>query len=427
LVRSAVRGVAPEYDEHGSVRVIKTANVRRFALSSTPAQYVSESFALASPRAVVPQYSLLVTGTGVGSAGRAIVKLSDTPMVADAHVTVLGTTDLESAAFLCAYLQSPIGRQQLLRHRRGSSRQIEIYPEDILSVLVPRVPDRQRASIAARWLRAAERVEGSAGALLEAERRLVGLIGEDATSAGDDWGKGWMQRLSTLDIGGRRIDAEFHAPAIQRLRYRLMDRGGVPLSELIVSARKGVQPETYSDDGSVHVIKSKDVQYPELDLSSCERTTDEEWPYRLAGGEVLVNTTGQGTLGRSTVVPASAAERLWLIPSVDIYALEVDRSRVVPEYVALFLNSAPGRRLTEALQTGSSGQQHLYPAHFTAIPIPIPRTTTGQPDLDWQRETVRIAEARTAALAAARETGALLDQEFVDLLGVPVDMAIVPF
>ncbi|MCW3018381.1 MAG: hypothetical protein JWN10_689 [Solirubrobacterales bacterium] len=425
-VTSASRGVGPEYSLEGTVRVVKTANVQRFSLAPRPAQYVSEAFTRTNRRAVIPKAALMITATGVGSAGRTFVKLDDEPMVADAHVTVLPTGDIEKAAFLCAYLQSPIGRQQLLQRRRGSSRQLEIYPRDILSVLVPRVTKAKRDIIASRWLAATQLVAASASAVADTDTRILALVGGDGAAV-DDWGdRIWEDSRSGLEVG-RRIDAEFRVPPVQRLRRRILDAGGIPMSELLVSMRKGFQPMHYVDDGDIYVIKSKDVHYPELDLFSCDRTTDDGWPYQLDGGEVLLNMTGQGTLGRSTVVPSEEAQELSLIPSVDIYALNVNRAFVLPEYLALFLNSLIGRRLTESLQTGSSGQQHLYPAHFSAIPVPIPRTAAGEPDLEWQQSIVSTAEARNAATHAARKTGAELDADFLERLGVPVDLSILPF
>jgi len=82
--------------------------------------------------------------------------------------------------------------------------------------------------------------------------------------------------------------------------------------------------------------------------------------------------------------------------------------------------------MTAALQTGSSGQQHLYPSHFSAITVPMRRNAKGDPDFGWQEEIVRLAEARNAALTAARHTAEQLDATFLDYAGVPVDLSILP-
>ncbi|MGI8519670.1 MAG: hypothetical protein ACR2MC_03510 [Actinomycetota bacterium] len=385
---------------------------------------MSKDFA-SNADAVLHPGCLLITATGVGSAGRVLLLTDDAPMVADAHVTVLTVNDIQDAAYLCAYLQSPIGKQQLLRLHRGSSRQIEIYPEDILAVLVPEIDATVRSSIGTRWLQAADAVRRSRGAVNEAEAQILDVGGvQPRTYYGND--KTWSTDLSALSVGGRRIDAEYAFPPIERLRRDLLAHGAIPLRDLVISVGKGFQPEGYTGDGPTRVIKSKDVHYPDLDLAECSRTDDDDWPSYLRGGELLLNSTGQGTLGRSTVVPPRRTNDPLLIPSVDLLVLELDRAVVVPEYVALFLNSDVGRSLTEALQTGSSGQQHLYPDHFGAIPVPLPRDAAGQPDLGRQRATVAIAERRLTALRDARRVAAELDHEFLDILGVPVDLSLVP-
>jgi type I restriction enzyme S subunit len=425
-VQSASRGVSPDYESDGEVRVIKTANVRRFELGALPAQYVDQGFASANARALIPYGALLITATGVGSAGRTFVKLDHLPMLADGHVTIVAVDNLARAGYLCAYLQSPVGRQQLLRLRRGSSRQIEIYPEDILSVLVPRLTPERRRSISRRWLKAAERVRASAASMLDAERRIATFVQLDERATDRDSSDlAWSHDVAKL-AASKRIDAEYARPTIQRLRKLVIDAGAVPLSALITSVNKGVQPERYVEDGPVRVIKSKDVGYPDLDLQACESTDDGEWPYYLKGGEVLLNATGEGTLGRAGVAPASACEERPTIPAVDLYVLEVDRSTVLPEYLALYMNSAIGRQLTTSLQTGSSGQQHIYPAHFPLIPVPLPRTRSGRPDLDWQRQTIAIADARRQALSAARAVATKLDDEFLATIGTSVDLSMLP-
>jgi restriction endonuclease S subunit len=296
--------------------VIKTANVRRFELGASPVQYVSREFATANPQALVPYGSLLITATGVGSAGRTFVKLDRTQMLADGHVTIVALESLARASYLCAFLQSPIGRQQLLRLRRGSSRQIEIYPDDILSVLVPPLTVERRRSISRRWLKAAENVRESSASTREAEARIAAFVGFNESFEGSSSDSTWSLNVS-----------------------------------------------------------------------------DDERP---------------------------------MIPAVDVCVLEVDRSTVLPEYLALYLNSAIGRRLTASLQTGSSCQQHLYPGHFSLIPVPLPRTRDGRPDLDWQQRTVAIADRRVRALAAARRVGAKLDEEFLAAVGTPVDLSVLP-
>lgn len=421
---SARRGVGPNYDERGGMRVVKTANIRQFELRGEPDQYVTEEFAQANLAALAERNSLLVTSTGVGSAGRAFVNLGET-VFADGHITILTPPDSGTAAYLCAYLQSPVGRQQLIRHHRGSSRQIEIYPSDIMSILVPCLPTRDQAVVADRWLAAVRGVGDSARASAEVGAAIARAARVDEMLSPLGESLTWTTTFRDL-YRSRRIDAECNAPQIQAVRDALYAAGAVPLSHLVTSIRKGFQPSGYDEDGRVVVVKSKDVLYPGFDLDTCDRTSDSEWPYYLAGGELLVNSTGLGTLGRATVVPMIESTKQRVIAAVDVMVIDIARGQTLSEYIALYLNSQLGRALTAALQTGSSGQQHLYPSHLMAVPIWFASTSGGEPDFSWLNEIVCAARARATALNAAHAAARLNDEVFSSALDTPVDMSMIP-
>lgn len=426
-MEGAWRGASPEYDPEGDVRVIKTGNVRRFELAATPDEYVSSDFADSCERALIPDSALLITSTGVGSAGRSFVKLGDTSLLADGHITIAPVADENTAAYLCAYLQSPAGVLQLLRLRRGSSRQIEIYPDDMLTIPVPVLDDKRRLEIASIWLSAAGQVRDSATAVLDAEQALAAKAGIDIQQLPRVGGLGWVESSSALRER-RRIDAESATPSVERLRAQLATVGSVSLADLAVGVHKGVQPAAYVDDGPVRVVKTKDVRFPELNLLACDSTDEESWPYYLQKGDLVLNITGEGTLGRAGVIPEPLGDEIsQVVSAVDVCAIRIDPAMAIPEYVALFLSSPIGRRLTGAWQTGSSGQQHLYPAHFSFVPVFLPRQVDGRPDLDWQQEVVDLATKRRVALEGASASGRALDDEFLSIIGTPADLSLIPY
>lgn len=423
---SSARGASPAYDPDGDVRVIKTAHIRRFGLSKAPEQFVvSESDPSATP-GLVPAKSLLITSTGVGSLGRTFFYHTGEPIVADGHITIVpvrGT--LEDGAFLCAYLQSPPGRQQLIRLHRGSSRQIELYPVDVRDVLIPGLSEDERNRIGKLWLAAENRVRLSNDSVNKAVSAIEAHVGvTNSTSLSTQI---WVSKLNEFTMS-RRIDAEHLAPNIQDLKKSIDVSGSKSLSALCRSISKGVQPEGYDDEGDVFVIKTKDVNYPEFDLGGCDRAADGGWASNfLKPGNVLLNATGEGTLGRAAVVPAEEDGDPRIVAAVDICVLDVDPAQAKPEYVALFLNSWMGRQQTNALQTGSSGQQHIYPAHLAHIRVPIRTFPDGSPDLDWQQSVVDTAAERALAMDEARKVGEQLDDEFMNMLQVEVDLGTVPY
>ncbi|MBM7832063.1 hypothetical protein JOE59_002768 [Agromyces cerinus] len=402
--------------------MVKTANVRRFQISGAPAQFVDLS-ELADQGGLIPTNSLLITSTGVGSAGRTFLYTGSDSLVADGHVTVLPVRGTNTeAAYLCAYLQTPFGRQQIVRLHRGSSRQIEIYPQDLLQLQIPLLPTQVRQAIGDRWLEAESAVRISLNGVRRAEEMIEAVIGQNAGSWGTSSAQVWAEPISSVAVR-RRMDAESFAPQIRSLQSAIASVGHRSLSDLIIETRKGVQPSEYSADGDVQVVKSKDVNYPEFSMASCERAHNEGWTQFLKPGQLLVNMTGEGSLGRAGVVPAGAHHA---VASVDVCTLTIDARMALPEYVALVLNSWIGRRQTSTVQTGSSGQQHMYPVHFANLLIPLPTDRSGAVDLAWQRSVVDAAEARATALRFAEMVGAELDTVFARHIPSDVDLSTIP-
>lgn len=179
------------------------------------------------------------------------------------------------------------------------------------------------------------------------------------------------------------------------------------LSELLDSCDKGTQPEEYTDIGKVIVVKSKNVFGQGIDLTSCERTSLVAWadePARLQENDVVINSTGMGTLGRAGVIHGNGQK---IVASVDLLILRTRPNAVDPDYLSLFLNSPAGIAQSEQFQTGSSGQLHLYPEHIRQFMIYTPNNGNGHIDFAWQK---RLAEKVRKAAHAKSEARAKLDE-----------------
>jgi type I restriction enzyme M protein len=73
---------------------------------------------------------VLINGTGVGTIGRCAPYLYEQEAIPDNHVTILRTDSLDPA-YLSIYLNSIIGKLFVEKHFKGSSGQIELYPNEI--------------------------------------------------------------------------------------------------------------------------------------------------------------------------------------------------------------------------------------------------------------------------------------------------------
>ena len=83
---------------------------------------------------------VLINGTGVGTIGRCAPYLYERKALPDNHVTIL-RTDLLDPVYLSIYLNSIVGKLQVDKHFKGSSGQIELYPNEIGQFLVWNAPE----------------------------------------------------------------------------------------------------------------------------------------------------------------------------------------------------------------------------------------------------------------------------------------------
>ncbi len=405
FLSSAKRGQAPEYNPAGEIPVVRTANVRELEFSDVRQEYVTKSFFDSAVKGPIGQNDLAVTSTGVGTLGRVFCNISGGAYFADGHITILKAESGVDVCFLAAVLQSRIGQVQFERWQRGSSGQIEIYPEDICNILVPKLPVDSRRRVSALWRAAVESVQKSCLLYPEAEQELLERLGwEKIKNDGDELF--FIERFSRTNKHGR-TDAEHFQPKYQRLRKQIKKVGALTLGELTMEVAKGTQPSSYYDEGPITVVKSKNVFGDGIDFLSCERTSVdayEDVPARLTEGDLVMNSTGFGTLGRAAFVPHVTDKT---VAAVDLLVLRLRKDLALPEYVTLFLNTQAGLWQSEMFQTGSSGQLHLYPQHVKDMLVFLPHNKDGSIDLAWQR---KLANKVTSASRAKQEARFKLNQ-----------------
>ena len=136
------RGKQPEYSENG-IRVINSKHVL-----SNKINFEDNRFAAIPPidPITINHGDVLMNGTGRGTIGRTAPYLETEPALPDNHVTILRTRDLDPV-YLSVFLNSKAGQLQVEKHQRGSSGQIELYPQDIRKFLIWEAPHALQAEI----------------------------------------------------------------------------------------------------------------------------------------------------------------------------------------------------------------------------------------------------------------------------------------
>ena len=166
---------------------------------------------------------------------------------------------------------------------------------------------------------------------------------------------------------------------------------------------RGITPK-YNDATDQIVINQKCIRNHMVDLTLARhhlpKAITEKW---LIQGDLLINSTGEGTLGR--------AAQVWFVPNnltVDSHVTIVrPKTAVLCNYIGLW--GLTHEAEIESLHTGSTGQTELPRERVKAMELPLPDESTlsrfnelitpmTQAIVKNQQENSRLAELRDTLL-----------------------------
>ena len=144
----------------------------------------------------------------------------------------------------------------------------------------------------------------------------------------------------------------------------------VTLDSLTSLVSRGITPK-YTDDSTQIVLNQKCIRDHYIDVSLARRhkpkVVNEKW---LQYGDLLINSTGEGTLGR--------AAQVWFVPeniTVDSHVTIVrPKNKLLRFYIGLW--GISHEREIEALHTGSTGQTELPRDRVKAMELRQPDNDT---------------------------------------------------
>jgi len=125
---------------------------------------------------------VLLNGTGVGTIGRAAPYLHNFKAIPDNHVTILRPRKGIDSVYLAVFLNSVAGRLQVEQRLRGSSGQIELYPNDIAEFTVWDAPSVVQGEIR-KQIEDSFQQKQRATELLNTAKRAVEIAIEDSEAA----------------------------------------------------------------------------------------------------------------------------------------------------------------------------------------------------------------------------------------------------
>ncbi len=151
----------------------------------------------------------------------------------------------------------------------------------------------------------------------------------------------------------------------------------VPLGDLCVLLSRGKSPK-YSEKKKYPVFAQKCNQPNGLALEKAlflDEATLDKWPlfFRLQDADVVINSTGTGTVGRVGYYSSQALESQYefMVPDSHVTVVRVGEN-VISKYIYYVLRTNTIQSIMEKTYRGSTNQKEFYIDSVYSIPIPLP-------------------------------------------------------
>lgn len=153
---------------------------------------------------------------------------------------------------------------------------------------------------------------------------------------------------------------------------------------------RGKSPR-YDEKGKNIILNQKCNRWDEIDESYAKNVND-EWTKRIdesvftRKNDILINSTGEGTLGRASLIKKS--EHIGLLYDSHMLLLRVNESEVEPQLIVDIINSTYGQEQVNMYKSAQATKQtELGIENLKKIKFPLP-------DISLQKEMVKELDAK---------------------------------
>lgn len=311
-----------------------------------------------------------------------------------------------TAELLAVYLRSSFGQLQIHKFRRGAV-QTGLILEDFDQLQVPSFSQAFEGKIVSTVNASYLATQAAEKAWLDAEKLLLSAMGIANFSPSPEVSsvKSFSQSFGKTG----RLDAEHYQPKYEALYRTLAKNNRVfKLGDRLSFNQRGSQPD-YRDAG-LPVVNSKHVQRGEVMMGDTRFATlpDKTNAVIIQTGDVLMNGTGVGTIGRA----APYLHATQALPDNHVTVLRTDALSSI--CLALYLNSIAGQYQVEQHFKGSSGQIELYPADIANFWCPeLDASVQKKIDALAQQSFTLKAQSQKLLEAAKRAVEIAIEQDEV--------------
>ena len=379
------RGKSPKYSEERKYPVFaQKCNLYDGDISLEKARFLDpETISKWSDEYKLIDGDILVNSTGTGTVGRTRLfhsdVLGDYPFVVpDSHVSVIRSFEEIESKFVWAFLSSDYGQTYIEDNLAGSTNQKELYIGVLDNMQFPLPPHEEQFRIVTtvdKWFTLIDTLES-------AKEDLQTSIAQAKS------------KILDLAIHGKLVPQDpSDEPAIELLKrinpkFTPCDNAHCPydipgnwywsrLIDLCSFLSRGKSP-TYSEERKYPVFAQKCNLYGGgISLGQArflDPNTLSKWPeeYKLRDGDVLVNSTGTGTVGRTRLFHSECLGNYpFVVPDSHVSVVRMVES-IDSDYIYSIVSSKYGQEYLEDNLAGSTNQKELYIGVLENMLIPLP-------------------------------------------------------
>ena len=344
LVGFISKGIAPSYADEESETTIRVLNQkcnRNFRITYSESRLHDLSRKKVPAERFVRIDDILINSTGAGTAGR-IAQICNLPCdtIVDGHMIIIRANNKVSQKYLGYAMKAH--QWEVLQLDEGSTGQTELNRERLLDEIMVSYP----TSFALQEM-IVKTLEGIDRKLLINEKVNDNLQQQAAAIF-----RSWF--VDCAPFGGKAPD----------------EWENVTLEDITALVSRGITPK-YADDTDQIVINQKCIRNHMIDLSLARTHTpkviNEKW---LRFGDLLINSTGDGTLGR--------AAQVWFQPKNLTVDSHVTIVRPAKENLIFYIGlwGILHEKEIESLHTGSTGQTELPRDRVKTMELRLPDNDT---------------------------------------------------
>lgn len=377
LVGFISKGIAPSYAEsetETTIRVLNQKCNRNYHINYSESRLHDIARKKVSLERYVKPDDILINSTGTGTAGR-IAQIDEVPCATtvDGHMIIIRSNKRVTQKYLGYALKNH--QREVLQLDEGSTGQTELNRDRLLNEIMISYPDS--------LLEQEEIVRILEG--IEQKTLINQKINDNLEQQAQAIYKSWFVDFEPF---GGQIPATWAV---------------MTLDQITSLISRGITPK-YSEDSDQIVLNQKCIRNHNIDLTPARSHTPkaitEKW---LQFGDLLINSTGTGTLGRVAQVLFSPNNM-----TVDSHITIVRPS--ASEYVYFIgLWGTIHETEIESLHTGSTGQTELPRERIKSMRLLVPDnaalkkfndlvSTLSELRIQNQRENLRLASIRDSLL-----------------------------